>query len=417
MNVVQLPPHEVKIGPRLGGRQADPKKVEEIAQSFLVYGQFHPLLLDRDNTLIAGLHRLEAAKANGMALVDCVYRDETDELFLKEMELEENLRRMELGWKEKSRALAELHEIRVARDPNWSQSMTAAMTEKNQREVSEAIKVNKMIDLFPEIAEAKTFRHAVNMAAAKAKQVLRHQEVKDNLPDYSNIAEKIVLGDSVEIIKTLPSEYFHAIITDPPFGIDYDERTAGTVNSTLNSYKDDEQAYERILTMAPDMYRVLKPNGWLVWFLGISWYERCKNVFRDAGFVVDEMPIIWDRSDGKCFTNRPDRWFARAYDVALHALKGNPMLALQGKPNVIRVPPVSQAERELQVERPVELYAELIKRLTIPNQRIADFFVGSGSCPAAAASLGRDYFGCELNPERRAKALTKIKSHTRTEAA
>jgi DNA modification methylase len=63
------------------------------------------------------------------------------------------------------------------------------------------------------------------------------------------------------------------------------------------------------------------------------------------------------------------------------------------------------------VERPVELYAELIKHLTIPGEVVADFFAGSGSCPAAAHSLGRDFFAVEKNPERRAAAIQKTKAY------
>ena len=84
----------------------------------------------------------------------------------------------------------------------------------------------------------------------------------------------------------------------------------------------------------------------------------------------------------------------------------------RGKPNVLRIPPVSQGDRELLVERPVELYQELIRRLTVPGETVADFFVGSGSCLAAAASLDRDYFGVELDPERRAYAIKKIRANT-----
>jgi site-specific DNA-methyltransferase (adenine-specific) len=164
--------------------------------------------------------------------------------------------------------------------------------------------------------------------------------------------------------------------------------------------------------MGPDLYRVIKPNGWLIWFLGISWYERVKISFRAAGFTVDEIPIIWDRSDGRAFTTRPDRYFGRSYDIALHCIKGNPEVVQRSKPNIIKVPPISNEERELVVERPVELYAELIRRLTVEGETVADFFTGSGSCLAAAASLKRKYFGVELDQERRAVAIQKVKAYT-----
>jgi DNA modification methylase len=164
--------------------------------------------------------------------------------------------------------------------------------------------------------------------------------------------------------------------------------------------------------MAPEMFRTLKPNGFLVFFYGMSWHNEVHQAFIDAGFAVDYAPVIWDRSDGRTFTTRPDHFFTRGYDVALYARKGDAKIVQQGKPNILRIPPVENSDKEALVERPVELYAELIQRLTIKGERVADFFVGSGSCPAAAASLGRDFFGCELSSERRALALKKIAAYT-----
>lgn len=393
-------------------RAADAKMVEKIAASYLKFGQLQPIIIDKDHNLVDGLHRLTAMQANGGQDIVAVFVDEMDELFLKETELEVNIQRKDMTWLEREKAIATLHEIKCKRDPNWGQSQTKEVIgTARASDVSEAIKLTKMVELFPELAKAKSKHQALSWGNAKARSVLRVDEVKNNTTDFSLVEEKIWLGDSVELIKDVPDESFNLILTDPPFGINYDDRKSGTAGS-LTDYEDSEDSYERLLSMAPDLYRVLKPNGFLTWFMGISWYERCKNVFRDAGFIVDEIPVIWDRSEGRAFTTRPDRYYGRVYDVALHCIKGDPQIIQRSKPNIIKVAPVTTAERETLVERPVELYAEIIRRLTVPGETVADFFVGSGSCPAAAASLKRDYFGCERDPERRAYAIKKIRAHT-----
>lgn len=393
------------------------KKVEDIATSILKYGQLQPIIITPEGVLVDGGHRLAAAKLNCSSHIAAVYSNDVDPLYLREVELEANIMRLEMTWQEKAHALKTLHELKVARNPNASQAQTAAAAgEGSQRAISQAISISRMVELFPEIGEAKSLNQALSLAKAKAKGVMRVKEVRDDPEVYAAIEDKLILGDSVEVIKTIPDHTFNAIITDPPFGINYDDRKAGTVGS-ITDYEDGPEAYERLLTMAPDLYRTIKPDGWLIWFLGVSWYERCKAVFRDAGFIVDEIPVIWDRSQGRCFTTRPDRYFGRAYDIALHCIKGDPQMVLRSRPNIIRVEPVSNADRETLVERPVELYAELIRRLTVPGETVADFFAGSGSCLAAAASTGRRYFGVEMNPERRAWALKKIRAHTRDDAA
>jgi len=389
-------------------------RVSEVAESYAEYGQLQPIILQPTNgrfTLVDGLHRLNAAKLLKWPAIGATYTDEIDPIRLREIELEVNVKRIEMSWQDRLRAIAELHQLRVAANPKASLEATAATAGVNQRDVSTALKLTKMMALFPEISKAKSINQALSWADSKAKKVLRVLDVRDNPQEYADVEEKIVLGDSVEVIKTIPDGSFNLVLTDPPFGINYDDRNEGS-EIGLTAYEDDKDSYVRLLSMAPDLYRVIKPDGWLVWFLGISWYERAKEAFRAAGFTVDEIPIIWDRSEGSTYTTRPDRYFARAYDIALHCLKGDPQVVQRGKPNILRIAPVTNKERELLAERPVELYAELIRRLTVKGEVVADFFTGSGSCLAAAASLGREYFGVEMNSERRAVAIQKVKAHT-----
>lgn len=385
--------------------------LETLIDSINRFGQLQPIIVDNDLVLLDGFRRYSAIKAMGAATIDAVYVEDVDELLSREIELEANIQRKDMTWQERAKGLAELDRLKRERDPSWNQSMTGAIAGVNQREVSQSVSMARLMEVIPEVKAAKTLNQALNIAKQKLSMGVRKHEVA-NAPDiYASIEERIILGDSVEVIRSIPDGSFDAIITDPPFGVDYDQRVSGTVGES-SSYEDGRESYLRILGMAPDIYRALKPNGWLIWFCGFSWYERVKEVFRGAGFTVDEIPIVWDRSDGRTFTNRPDRYFTKGYDIAIHAFRGEPQLVIRGRSNVIRVPPVGQSERELLVERPVDLYAELINRLTLPGEVVADFFVGSGSCPAAAASLGRSYFGIELNPERRAAAIQKIRAYT-----
>ena len=386
--------------------------LESLAVSFVRFGQLQPIVVDADMNLVAGYRRMNAAAMNGWLEIEASIFGQIDELEAREMELEENIARKEMSWQERVKSVAELDRLRRVKDPNWTQEQTGAVAGLHRTRVTEALQLDKFMKLFPEIGEAKDINQAKSWMQAKAGLVTRRIAV-DASPDYADIEARVILGDSVEVIKTIPDESFHAIITDPPFGIGYDKRSEGEVGQ-LSSYEDSETSYLRLLSMASDLFRVVKKDGWMVWFLGVSWYERARDTFRAAGWTVDELPIVWNRSNGRTFTTRPDRYFTRGYDIALHCLKGNPQIIQRGKSNVLTIDPVAQSERELLVERPVELYAELIRRLTVPGETVADFFCGSGSCAAAAASLQRDFFTVELSPERRAFALQKIKSYLPT---
>lgn len=54
-----------------GRREALPDAVRELADSISAVGLLNPITVDRDYTLIAGLHRLEAAKLLGWAEIEC----------------------------------------------------------------------------------------------------------------------------------------------------------------------------------------------------------------------------------------------------------------------------------------------------------------------------------------------------------
>ena len=59
---------KIKVSP--GRREALPEHIEELAKSIAEVGLLNPITVDRDYTLIAGLHRLEAAKSLGWAEIE-----------------------------------------------------------------------------------------------------------------------------------------------------------------------------------------------------------------------------------------------------------------------------------------------------------------------------------------------------------
>ena len=59
----------IKINP--GRRDTQQRNVEELARSIAAVGLMNPITITQDNTLIAGLHRLEAVKRLGWTEIEC----------------------------------------------------------------------------------------------------------------------------------------------------------------------------------------------------------------------------------------------------------------------------------------------------------------------------------------------------------
>lgn len=405
------------------GLGKDTKKAQvafdDLKASIQRTGLINPIRVDSPEgmNLLAGFRRLQAFMQLGIEEIPATFGMKEDSPLERQLlELDENIQRLDLEWHEREEAIAKIDRIRTQQDPSWTQTKTAAQVGTSQSKVSEAHMLTKMMELFPEIKKADTRTKAVSMAKQKAKTTIRAVEVKQNPQVYKDAIEKIACADSsIYITSMADGSAGRLILTDPPFGINYDKRPAG--DGPHESYSDTPEEYRELVTkMAPHLYRVLPNDGFLVWFLAHDHVGFVKEQFAAAGFNVDPVPLVWDRSEGKTYSVRPDRWFGKGYDIALHCIKGNPELVVRSRKggNVFRYKPLNPAEKEHIVERPIELYQEIIRCMTIPGEKVTDFFGGSGKVAAAAASLGRDHFTVEMNKNHIPTIIMNISNHTPT---
>lgn len=95
--------NEIKIGSNR--RKSAPENVKALSESISEVGMMNPITVDANNNLVAGLHRLEAAKLLGWTEIDCNVR-ELDELHAELAEIDENVIRTGLSDLELSELLA-----------------------------------------------------------------------------------------------------------------------------------------------------------------------------------------------------------------------------------------------------------------------------------------------------------------------
>lgn len=99
----------IKIGERLRSDNGD---LQELAESIRTYGLLHPVVIDQDNNLVAGFRRLSACKLLGWTEIETKTINCLTEVELREIELEENIKRKELRPVENSRCMIELAELK-----------------------------------------------------------------------------------------------------------------------------------------------------------------------------------------------------------------------------------------------------------------------------------------------------------------
>lgn len=109
-----VPISEIKVNP--GRRAVDSDDVQELMRSIQEVGLLHSIILDKEKTLIAGLHRLEAVKLLGWAEVECTICS-LEGLRAELAEIDENFVRSDLSVVEFGELLLRRKEIYEALHP------------------------------------------------------------------------------------------------------------------------------------------------------------------------------------------------------------------------------------------------------------------------------------------------------------
>ena len=105
---MQIPISQIKVSE--GRREADQEAVQELMDSISRVGLLNPITVDQEYTLIAGLHRLQAAKLLGWSEIECTVSS-LEGLLAELAEVDENVVRKGLSAVEYSDLLLRRKEI------------------------------------------------------------------------------------------------------------------------------------------------------------------------------------------------------------------------------------------------------------------------------------------------------------------
>lgn len=420
--MIVLKVDEIQIPDNRFRRDFDPRKLNELKESIQRNGLWHPVVVEgKDGKWIlrAGerRHRVLSdiakegkpirvgSESYAGGLVPAVNFGELSELQRLEIEVEENVVRADFTWQERTRALAALHELRSRQ--NTKQTLTDTATEvlgkpaqgMQVSTVSEALIVAKHLDN-PEVAKAKDQKEAVKIIKRVAESEHRAQLAKKY--DLTKVAHKLLKGDALEILKTLPAESFDVVLTDPPYGIGADN--FGDQASTGHSYEDSKTYFKQLSNvLAEESWRVAKAKAHAYIFCDVRQFGDLEALMCLAGWRVWPVPIIWYKGNG--MLPQPQHGPRRTYECILYAIKGE-RETLQVKLDCItKIPGVKRLRHGAQ--KPVALYADLLSRSARPGDTVLDCFGGSGTVLVAAnrAKLTATYI--ENNEEQYNIALQR----------
>ena len=403
----------------IGERQRktfDTSYISELADSIYSKGLLHAIVLQNDcRTLVAGECRTRAVRMLRDTNRPYTYDDqpipsghipyitlgELTEYDLKEAELQENILRRELPWKERVQAIADLHKMRQEQDPSHTQSDTArellglpaddTTPVQSWSTVRQPLILAQHID-DPDVQRAPSIRAAYHIIEKK-QRAARLAKAKR---DLSTTDHQITHGNALTLLKEIHPNTYDLIITDPPYGINAGRFNAGSAGA--HSYDDTEQyAMECYRVLADEGFRVTRDSAFLIAFCDFYYYGRLVDMFTEAGWDVYTAPLI--RIKGFS-ANTVGHWPwqqggpRRVTEGALFARKGGRHLG-QMIADAIQVDPLRTRYHE--AEKPVELYHRWMEYCIEPGQKVLDPFCGSGPVFPAASMLNVEAHGSEMN--------------------
>jgi ParB family transcriptional regulator, chromosome partitioning protein len=382
--------------------------IDELANSIRAVGLIQPIVITRDNKLIAGERRLRALRKLGIDVLihayHFIYNDEIDDLKLKAMEIEENVKRKQLSWQEEVTAkkrllevLQQIHGVARAGRPTSSEQLgvtspgfgiikLASLLGESSAQTSKDLELASLIEAVPQLAKAETKEAARRQAVLAASVAVALQQAMLNPP---KLDQKWTLyeGDFNDNASNLVDESVDFIVVDPPYG--EDNQGMGPNSKTLIAapFADSRGDVLAIVeALARESYRVLRMDKFAVFFFGFIVYPDLVRVLGREGFNVDLSPLIWVKDN--VINTSPYTRYGRSYEPILVARKGEPKLMRPSQRDVIEVQNVitrgTNEQKFYQAQKPVELIERLISDMCPPEGTVVDWCAGSGTAGVAA---------------------------------
>jgi len=404
---------EIQVEPSRFRKTIEEEPLQELMESILEHGLLHPLVVrstPEGLKLVSGERRLRAldrlySQGKTVRFGDvevppgCVPVLVVDrpELQARALELEENLRRVDLPWQEKVAAIAAIHEMKRAEREDWTMKDTAELlAEKGVKAsvptVRQAVILNRYLS-HPEIGRAPSQREALRRLCRVAELQLR-QAIAKRDPD-SPLANKFVFRqvDAREGLRAI-EEPVDVYIVDPPYH-------AGKHTFWEAQPPDNWGHLSVLLSEVAQLMAEKGPSAHAYVFCDIRRFADLAELMAKAGWRVWARPFIWVREGTQL---KYTVGHVHAYEAILFAVHGARSLANMG-PDVILCPGVPGGKDQ----KPVELYVELLRRSAYPASVVCDPFCGSGPVFGAAHRLGLKAYGFDTDPGAAAMVLERLK--------
>jgi DNA modification methylase len=233
--------------------------------------------------------------------------------------------------------------------------------------------------------------------------------------------DQAILGDCIEVLKTLPAKSIDLIFADPPYNLQLSQQLfrpnmtrVDGVDEAWDQFESFEKYDEFTRAWLTACRRVLKDSGTL-WVIG-SYHNvyRVGSIMQDLGYWILN-DVVWVKANptpnfrGVRFTNAHETllWAQKKkgarYTFNHHAMKSlNGDLQMRSDWEL----PICSGKERLRVhggkahptQKPEALLYRVILSSSNPGDVVLDPFFGTGTTGAVAKKLQRHWIGIEKDP-------------------
>ena len=207
----------------------------------------------------------------------------------------------------------------------------------------------------------------------------------------SNNKFTLLLGDCLERMKEIPSGSVDMVLTDPPYGMDF-QSNRRVVKQKFSKIANDD-TLDWVDCFIDECHRVMTENSAIYFFC--SWHNI--DYFKRAierKFKLKNM-IVWIKNNHGSGDLKGG--YAPQHEIVLYACKGRVLNCGKRLSDVIYADKIPSAKLVHPTEKNVSMLEVFVNQHTDFCMTVLDPFMGSGSTGVACANTGRKFIGIELD--------------------
>ena len=342
--------------------------VEYVANSIKEFGFKVPIVVDKNNVIVAGHTRYKASKTLGLDEVPCIVADDLNEEQIKAYRLADNKVSEKAMWD------YELLNLELLDIPNIEMSDFGFDLDFNVEEEKEIIE-----DEVPEVPEEPKSK------LGEIYQLGNHRLMCGDSTKEEDVNK--LIGDKGKIIDLL--------ITDPPYNVNYEGGTKDKLK-IKNDNMENEMFHQFLFDVFTNAYNVLKDGASFYCWYASREVVNFHTAIEESGFTVKQ-ELIWNKSS--LVMGRQDyQW---KHEPCLYGWKETNSHVWYGdrkQTTVIDWEKPSKSDLHPTM-KPVGLFDYQIKNSSKAGDNILDLFGGSGTTIMACEQNNRNAYVMEYDPK------------------